>query len=359
LSVFPYWILFSLFAAGAVQYRPDPRRLIQGGPLLLAMALVTMVMIGFRYEVGGDWLNYIDILHDITENGLWGPRAQDPGYGLLNLLAGMSGLGIWAVNLACAVLFTWGLVKFARRQPNPWLVMVVSVPYLIIVVAMGYTRQAVAIGFILAGLADLERGTVFRFAFYMLLATTFHKSAVVVVPLVALTASKNRFMTGAMLLMTAVLLYYLFVQASVDKLMTNYVGAEYQSQGAAVRVAMNLPPAVLFLVFRRRFQLSLQQDKLWRNFSLGALLALAMLLFTNSSTAVDRLALYLIPLQMFVLGRLPTAFPDRGRLNAQLAFLVIAYSAAIQFVWLNYAANADSWLPYKLSVSNSDEGSSQ
>jgi hypothetical protein len=342
-----------------VLYRPDPRRLIQGGPLLLAMAAAAIVMIGFRYEVGGDWINYIDILHDITRNGMGGPRAQDPGYGLLNLIAGKAGLGIWFVNFVCALLFVWGLMKFARRQPNPWLVMVVSVPYLIIVVAMGYTRQAVAIGFILAGLADFERGTLTRFIFYMLLATAFHKSAIVVVPLVALTAARNRFMTGVLLLFTALLLYYLFVQASVDKLMTNYVAAEYQSQGAAIRVAMNLPPAVLFLTFYKRFQLSEQQAKLWRNFALGALLALAVLLFTNSSTAVDRLALYLIPLQMFVFGRLPSAFPDRGRLNAQIIVGIVVYSAAIQFVWLNYAANVDSWIPYKLSASNHDEGSTE
>ena len=350
--MFPYWLLFSLFAAGAVQYRPDPRRLLQGGPILIAMGVVTAIMIGFRYEVGGDWLNYIDILHDISLNGMGGARSQDPGYGLLNLLAGKAGLGIWAVNTACAVLFTWGLVKFARHQPNPWLVMVVSVPYLIIVVAMGYTRQAVAIGFILAGLTDLETRTMTRFFFFMVLAAAFHKSAVVVMPLVGLTAARNRFMTGLILAATVLLLYYLFVQASVDKLMTNYVQAEYQSQGAAIRVAMNLPPAILFLLFHKRFQLSVQQTKLWRNFALGALLALAMLLFTNSSTAVDRLALYLIPLQMFVWGRLPSAFPDRGRLNAQLIFAILAYSAAIQFVWLNYAANADYWVPYKLSMTN-------
>jgi hypothetical protein len=159
-----------------------------------------------------------------------------------------------------------------------------------------------------------------------------------------------------MLLFTAVLLYYLFVQASVDKLMTNYVEAEYQSQGAGIRVAMNLPAAILFLVYSKRFQLSEQQTKLWRNFSFGALFALGMLLFTNSSTAVDRLALYLIPLQMFVLGRLPSAFPDRGRLNMQITMAVIVYSAAIQFVWLNYAANAFAWLPYQLGASNQDEG---
>ncbi len=53
--MFPYWILFTVFAAGAVQYRTDPRRLVQGGPLLLAAALFTALMIGFRYDVGGDW----------------------------------------------------------------------------------------------------------------------------------------------------------------------------------------------------------------------------------------------------------------------------------------------------------------
>jgi hypothetical protein len=346
--VFPYWLLFSLFAAGAIQFRAGPGRRIEGGLLLLAMAVFTALMIGLRYEVGGDWINYVDILHDITLYGVWGPRGQDPGYGILNWLAGQAGFGIWAVNLVCAIIFTWGLVKFARRQPNPWLVMVVSVPYLIIVVAMGYTRQAVAIGFILAGLAEMERRSWLRLAVYMLLAATFHKSAIVVMPLVALTATKNKFLTPVLLLLTALLLYYLFVQASVDRLMTNYVEAQYNSQGAATRVAMNVPPALIFLLFRKRFQLEEQQAKLWRNFSLGAFLALALLMFTTASTAVDRLALYLIPIQMFVLGRLPTAFTERGRPNLIIAIAIIFYSAVIQFVWLNHADNAWAWLPYRM-----------
>jgi hypothetical protein len=318
------------------------------------MGIFTTLMIGFRYEVGGDWINYVDIFHAIGDFGLHGPRSEDPGYGILNVIAARTGSGIWFINLVCAIFFTWGLVKFARRQPNPWLVMAVSVPYLIIVVAMGYTRQGVAIGFILAGLADLERGSLVRFAVLMLLATVFHKSAVVVVPLVALTATRNRFVTTVLMLMTALLLYYLFLQASVDRLMINYVDAEAQSQGAAIRVGMNIPPALIFLLYRKRFQLNPQQDKLWRNFSYGALLALVMLLFTSASTAVDRLALYLIPLQMFVWGRVPRAFPDRGRLNMQITIALIVYSAAIQFVWLNYATNAFAWLPYRIGITYDD-----
>lgn len=355
--MFPYWLLFSLFAAGSIQYRPDPRRLIQGGPLLLAMGVFTALMIGFRYEVGGDWINYVDTLHEITDNGIGGPRSQDEGYSLLNLIVGRLGFGIWLVNLICGALFTWGLVKFARRQPNPWLVMLVSVPYLIIVVAMGYTRQAVAIGFILAGLADLENGSILRFLGYMVFATAFHKSAVIVFPLVALTRSRNRIVTAGLIVLGGVILYYAFVQAAVDSLMTNYVDAQYQSQGAAVRVGMNIPPAILFLLYKKRFALSPDQEKLWRNFAISSLLALAALFVSSASTAIDRLALYLIPLQMFVWGRFPVVFQDRGRLNMQVTLAIMAYSAMAQFVWLNYAVNAQFWLPYKVGASNQDEGS--
>ncbi|HEY0312448.1 MAG TPA: EpsG family protein [Allosphingosinicella sp.] len=345
--MFPYWLLFSLFAAGASLYRPDENRRVTGGPYFLAMGVAVALMIGLRWEVGGDWINYIDIFKDITANGISGARAQDPGYGVLNWVVGQMGIGVWLVNLVCAILFSWGLVRFARRQPNPWLIILVSIPYLVIVVAMGYTRQAVAIGFILAGLANFDRKPIWHFGIYLLLAAAFHKSAVVIAPLVALTATRNRLVTGLVIMASAALVYYLFVQASVDRLMINYVTAEYGSGGAAFRVPMNIPPALLFLLFQRRFAVNDQERKLWRNFSLAALLALAGLVLTDSAAAVDRLALYLIPLQMFVLGRLPTAFADKGRSNVQLVLFVVLYSATIQFVWLNWADNSWAWLPYK------------
>ncbi len=345
----PYWLLFSIFAVGSLEYRRRGLIGSQSTPFLIVGGLVIALMVGLRYQVGGDWGNYEDILKDISFLEL--PevlRSSDPGYAVLNWLANALGLEIWFVNTVCAVVFTWGLIKFARRQPNPWLAVMVAIPYLVIVVAMGYTRQGVAIGFILAGLSVVDRSSTLRFVFYIICAAAFHKSAVVVLPLVALASTQNRILTLGILIGTAVLLYYLFVVASIDKLMTNYVESEYASQGAGVRVAMNLPPALLFLLFQRRFQLSVQQKLLWRNFSIAALVALTILLFTEATTAVDRLALYLIPLQIFVLSRLPEAFPDRRKVNGQLALAVVAYSALIQFVWLNYAANAGSWLPYQL-----------
>lgn len=344
----PYWLLFSVFATGALAY--SRRSVIgqQATPMLTVAALVAAAMIGFRYEAGADWFNYLELFYSYGYLELGEALfLSDPGYGAVNWAASKLGLDIWAVNLVCGALLTWGLVKFAKRQPNPWLAVLVAVPYLIIVVAMGYSRQGVAIGFILAALAVLDRANMGRFAFYIICAVTFHKSAAVVLPLALLATVRHRAAIAAALGGLGIMLFFVFIDADLSRLQTMYIDAEYQSEGAVVRVAMGIVPAILFLLFQRRFAVAEEQRLLWRNFSYAALAMLALLLLLPSSTAVDRLALYLIPLQIFVLSRLPEAFPERQRGDRKLVIAVIAYSAAIQFVWINYADHAKYWLPYR------------
>lgn len=351
--VFPYWLLFALFSAGALQHGRSPSdvqaRVQRPAPLLLFAGVVTALLIGFRYEVGADWFTYEEIFGVISFMDLFEALAyDDPGYALLNWIAVGLEVEIWFVNFACALIFCWGLIRFARAQPNPWLALVVAAPYLILVVSMGYTRQAVAIGIVLAGLSRIGQVPIYRFSLYIVAATTFHKTAIIVLPLVALTETRNRYLTAAMMGIIAIFLYFQFVDEALDRMMTNYVEAEYSSQGAAIRVGMNLPPAVLFILFMRRFSENEQERAVWRNMSLAAFAALILLLMSAASTAVDRSALYVIPLQIYVLSKLPFAFSRDGRPGILMVLLVIAYSAVIQFVWLNYATHAEYWLPYRI-----------
>jgi hypothetical protein len=347
--LFPYWLLFSIFAAGAVEYRRRGAIGEQSAPLLVFAGLLTALMIGLRYQVGGDWYTYEEIYFYLSylsfDEAL---QTGDPGYAALNWIADKFGFGMWFVNLVCGLIFSWGLIRFAKRLPNPWLAGVAAVPYLVIVVVMGYSRQGVAIGIILAGLSVLDRSSILRFAIYIVAAATFHKSAVIILPLVALAASHNRIVTGGILFVLALMLYYFFVQASFDSLVTNYVESGYASEGAAIRVAMNIVPALLFLTFTNRFGMQPQQIKLWRNFSFAALASLALLFLLEGSTAVDRLALYLTPLQIVVFSSLPQVFSNKNQPSGLVLLLVILYAASIQFVWLNYAAHAELWLPYRI-----------
>lgn len=317
-------------------------------PLLLAVALFTTVMIGFRYQVGGDWINYLRIFSYARYADIWeAARFADPAYAILNRLAHMMGAEIWFVNLVCAAIFTWGLVSFCAKEPNPWLGMVVAIPYLVIVVGMGYTRQAAAIGLILIGLSQLEKGSIFRFALYAVVAASFHKSGIAVLPLVALGSARGRLAHGALLGILGILIFYVFVERGMAGITNSYFNQQYDAQGAAVRVLMNIIPATIFLLFMNRFDITPAQRVLWRNFSIGAFVTLAMLYLIESSTIADRLALYLIPLQIFVFSRLPYAFPRNGKPEPLLVMMVVAYSAAVQFVWLTQAQHAGYWIPYR------------
>jgi hypothetical protein len=137
--------------------------------------------------------------------------------------------------------------------------------------------------------------------------------------------------------------YTSFLADSVDKFVENYIEAEYSSQGAAVRVVMNLVPAAAFFLYQRRLGFGTIQRRIWFFHSLAAFLLLALLLVLPSSTAVDRLALYVMPLQIAVLSRFPLLFgPRMGTV------IVVLYSLAIEFVWLNFASHARYWIPYQV-----------
>ena len=75
-------------------------------------------------------------------------------------------------------------------------------------------------------------------------------------------------------------------------------------------------------------------------------------MLTPSSTAVDRLALYGIPIQLFVWSRLPDAI-GRGT-SAVTVFGSVIYSSVVLVTWLLFASHSSAWLPYQLYPLGSD-----
>lgn len=313
-------------------------------PFLIGSTIIAL-LVGLRYEVGADWPTY-EFLFSYARYADLGRMLKigDPGYQLLNWMMQQVSNQVWTVNLVCGAIFVWGLHRFTHAHPERWLCFVVAVPYLVIVVAMGYTRQSVAIGIILAGLAAVERGaSILRFAIYVAVAALFHKTAVVVLPLVIFAAQRSNLLNVLAGLAGSVLLYDIFLSESVEGFVRNYIETEYSSQGAAIRVVMNFIPAVCFFLFRKRLRFESVDERIWFFFSIAALAMPILLLVVPSSTAVDRLALYLIPIQIAVLPRLRYLF--KGQLFGVV--VIIAYSALVQFTWLTFAVHAKYWVPYR------------
>jgi hypothetical protein len=175
----------------------------------------------------------------------------------------------------------------------------------------------------------------------------FHKTAVVLFGLALFSGAGALWLRFVVLPILAGIMFAGLLADSVSSLYAGYVQAAYDSAGAAIRVAMNALPATVFLVMPKRFKLEANEQRFWKLLSVTALLTVPLLMMSPSSTAVDRLALYWIPIQLFVWSRLPLAlarFPSEFRL---LTACVILYSLAVMVVWLLFAHHSFAWLPYR------------
>lgn len=344
--MYAYWLLFTLVAFAALFERPYVQDRRRGTAVLALLTWVIALMVGLRFHVGADYEAYLGIFETASNASLTEALAEgEAGYQLVNWIIAQLDGSMWQVNLIVAAIFSWGLYRLCRLQQFPILSLLVAVPYLVVVVAMGYTRQAAAIGLIMAGLASLTTtGSIPRFIAYVAVAALFHKTAVIVLPLAIFAGHRNRFLNVLAVAAAAYGLYTALLQEAVGGFVENYFVARYSSEGAAIRVAMIALPSLLLLLAGKRFQLDEYERRLWRMFALVSLACVPALAIIPSSTAVDRVALYLLPIQLVILGRMPIFLNSEttGRIS------IMAYAFAVLFVWLNFAAHSQFWIPYRM-----------
>ena len=349
-----YWLMLVWPALWAMNTRAEVPYSGLGSPATTLdgawwfIVVVLTLLIGYRVEVGGDWSTYLWHLERASMSSFaetW--KLSDPGYRLLNWASAELGLGIWGVNLVAGGVFAYSLAVFCRQLPRPWFALTVAIPYMVVVVSMGYTRQAIALGFAMLALTALGRQEIRQFAFWIVIAATFHKSAVLLLPIAALASTRNRYWTFVWISVITAVAYTLLLEESLEALYLNYVIAEYQSEGAFIRLAMNAVPASILLLGYRYFRLPPGQVALWIWFAIFSVVIFAAFPFTAATTALDRVALYFLPLQLVVLSYFPDAF-GRTQLERTVLLLgVVMYYAAVMFVWLNFATHAQYWLPYR------------
>ncbi len=151
-----YWLLLALPAtlalaglrthdatAGANFSRSQSNTLFINSFLLVVFWLFYNLISGLRYEIGGDWFTYLNMIDRIRDSDFVEALFEtDVGFGMITWLMTRIGLGMPAVNALCSGILSLGIIRLARRTEHPWLAITAAVPYLLIVVGMGYLRQA-------------------------------------------------------------------------------------------------------------------------------------------------------------------------------------------------------------------------
>jgi hypothetical protein len=295
--------------------------------------------------VGGDWWTYMIYLDVVQDMGFFEVITQsDPSYYLINWLSVKVGLGIVGVNIVGGGILVYGLLRICSQQPLPWLGVLVSVPYLLTVVGMGYSRQAMALGFVLLAFANWPQKKFFSYCIFILIATTFHKSAIILMPF-AIFINK-RFLREKLFLgipLMLFLLWYLIYSFFWSTIFFMYFrDASYDSKGALIRVIMNLIPTIILFSYSDKFK-KFGDYNLWR--LIGIAVFFSCITVFPFSTVTDRISLFFSPLQIVVYSRISAISRDKEELTLFVIAILFVYAMAF-FVWLNYAIHSSLWLPY-------------
>jgi hypothetical protein len=327
------------------------------------VALFT-IFIGLRYQVGGDFETYRYMYYFYSEDTFMqaiAPRwtSTDPGFAALNWIimqvdpfdgilwnySQMVG-GYVLVNLLCGFIFSFTFLKLVFVLPRPFLALTIAFPYLILVVAIGYLRQGLALGFICYGFFFLMNYKKWSYVFCIVLASLFHKSAIVMLPLVFYFSITNAYLMVFISVFSLgfLILGVFFAQASL--LMTNYIEFAMQSRGGQVRLLLSGIPALLYFYYRKQFSFSDSQHRIISFLSYGSIvLALLVIFLPVYSTALDRIGLYFLPIQMIIFSCLPDLHRGTNKFFINLA--IILFYLLIMSTFLIFGDHSAAWIPYK------------
>ena len=316
---------------------------------LLVLGIIYILFVGLRYEVGADRWAYL-VMYDTMSSMSFKDALEytEPGFAALNWLLGKMDAGVYWVNFIVSVIFVSGLIRFAKTTPLPFLALIAVTPYLVIAIGMSATRQSAAIGLVFHLMASWRQGLVFKLSFSTL-ATLFHNSGVMSFLFVMQSIKMPAWVKTLLFIGGAAVLYP--VLSSTDKAaeyQKTYLEVNIVSSGALMHALLNAIPAAIFLAFWRKWKVRFGENDLLP--MLAVLSILSVFGVSVSSTGVDRLALYLSPIQMIVYGSLPLLFGRQYK--SMLSSVVIVIHLVIMFWWLNYANTAEPFLPYDNLITN-------
>jgi len=215
-----------------------------------------------------------------------------------------------------------------------------------VVIGMSAARQAAAIGLVFHLIAAWVQGAgLIKKVFYAVLAMSFHYSAVLALLFVVQSIKMPTFFRLAILgTGAAVSLPILMATERFEYYEKTYLTQNIVSSGALMHVALNAIPAVIYFFHYRKFKGMFAFNEMVFVFAVLSIVSLFGV--SISSTGVDRLALYLSPIQMMVYSTLPLLYINKSTQNTVYLFIIFV-QVMIMVVWFNFASHSHGYLPYK------------
>lgn len=345
LFYYSIWFVISFFSFFSSK-KPEIR------VFFLCLLIFLCLMTGLRFEIGGDWENYLNVydwFRGLTF--IESLSVTDPGYGILNYFSLELGFSdTFLINFICALIFYTCFYFVCKDMENYWLPLLISFPYLILVVSMGYTRQSVAIALVILAFKCALEGKFWKLAIFSFLAMSFHKSAIIIFMLYPFFLMPSRtferqwvfcFYTLVSFLLMSTLVYISSITG--ENVYTNQSG-DMSSTGAIFRIIVHFLPLLFYFLYYSKIKKILKFNL--RVFDYLALLILyTLILAIPFSTLADRFNLYLIIFDIFVFALLSNNLNYFNR--SIMIGSIIFFNTLMLVIWLNFGAWSQAWLPYQ------------
>lgn len=320
--------------------------------IFYSLFLIFLVLfIGFRYEIGGDWDNYLAIYEYYAHLDFYEALFfMDPGYSILNIWGNYLGeKEIWFVNFTSALIVGVFLYLTFIKLNKYWLCLLIYFPYHILVVSLGYTRQSIAIAIILYALIKLVEKKNFSFIIFVILAFLFHKTAIIFLLFIFLTFKAfNKKIIYLIKFLSIIVISLLLYLSSIsnDNVYTNSEEL-VSSSGVYMRLSMHIIPLFLYFYYRNLFFLDKHIRLISDYFVLLILYCSLVSLFF--STLADRFNLYLIFFDLFIIVVVYSNVKNKLSL---IYSLVVFYTAFISIWMFNSSFVKEAWTPYQNYILN-------
>lgn len=314
-----------------------------GGFLLLFM--------GTRYWVGCDYFGYLSRFNNIGYQGGLSSyfSREEPGFHILNYIVHSFDLGYpWLIFLS-SLLILIGYIRFSFLSSRPLMVFALFFPVMIVQLGMSGLRQAIAVSFVVIALVGFSKMKRFNFVAFVLLASLFHKSAIIFLPLVFLIGKD---FSGFKLLSISFFLLPLVGLLLGDRLevyQNRYVEQIYgesTSGGALIRYFLILIPYGIFFLCRSSVKET--SPGIYPLMNLFMFLTIAVLpLAIFSTTALHRIIYYLMPVSILVFVQCAQYLLKPAFLRVSILVPVLVYGVYL-VGWFGTSRHADTcYVPYK------------
>lgn len=327
--------------------------------------LIPIIIGGFRYGVGTDYFNYINIFSEHVKKGFVDIDGIEVGYTILeqfsSLFAPYDTRMLFAITTALTIIFFYaGLVRFKPQYPG-----LITFLYLMTLLPMSFNtvRQGIAVSIVFLALSYAKDKRTIPFIIWCIIASLFHISALLVIPFyftIRISMLKNNQSPrslGSRYIIRLIVMISIVIAVTINALnlalsipgFDKYELYTYMNEDGA-NLMFYCKLALLVIIFILSKYIILRDNILYNTFIMsGAIMEIILLSLGFVSPFIKRQALY-FSLLYIILLTLTVRLGSKKSRQVMIYSVIVCYALGFFVVSYFILGQADI-IPYKFSIS--------